>query len=148
MSYEDIHTALRSWQHGSKRLVLAGGEPTIRHDFMKILGLIRENNIDAELETNARMFSYERFSGRVCSVIRNFTVRLSGPDARLNDTITGVNGSFEQAIKGIKNILRYRGGIAVRIVINEMNYQGIDRLLSLIKGMGISKVKRLKRKPS
>jgi MoaA/NifB/PqqE/SkfB family radical SAM enzyme len=120
-------------------LYLSGGEPTLHPRFIDILQYINKQFPDLRimLLTNGRTLCYESLP-QMLSIINNLSlaVSLHGPNAEIHDRITGVPGSFEQACRGIENILRYQKPdreIEIRVVISRINYKKCGEILSLIK---------------
>lgn len=124
---------------GGDILYLSGGEPTLHPRFIDILKYINRNfpNLKIMLLTNGRTLCYESLP-RMLSAINNLSmaVSLHGPNAEIHDEITGTPGSFDQACKGIKNIIKYRKSgqeVEIRAVISKINYKKCGEFLSFIE---------------
>lgn len=90
---------------GIKRVVLFGGEPTLRNDFYEILQYSIDNFELVTVETNGT--THSKFNSYNCAVSISFEY----PDEEYNDEIRG-EGVFDKTLKklqAIKNpkILRY-----------------------------------------
>jgi len=104
-------------------------------DYAKSIGFRR-----ITLESNGRMFSYNDFSQKfVKSGIKNFHIILCGHNSKMHDSITGVVGSFEQAMFGIRNLLNLKQNVRIKLV-NKMNYKNLNKILKLSENMGIKSV--------
>jgi MoaA/NifB/PqqE/SkfB family radical SAM enzyme len=92
-----------------------------RDDFLEIIKLIHMWGFSRIiLNTNGRMFFYKDFCSKIAKIgINQFNVYLFGNDAKTHDSITGVKGSFEQSIGGIKNLKKYGQDIKVIVTRNE-----------------------------
>ena len=117
---------------------ITGGEPTTHPYFLDLCFWFREklpkNKI--ALASNGRMFSYESFVKKLLK-IDNLTIEVAilGPDERAHDSITRVKGSFEQTIKGLKNILKFKNAtqeLELRIILIKQNYKLVKEILSFI----------------
>jgi hypothetical protein len=120
-------------------LYLSGGEPTLHPQFVDVLQYINNHfpNLRIMLLTNGRTLCYDSLP-QMLSTINNLSLAISlhGPSAEIHDKITGVPGSFEQACRGIENILRYQKPdreIEIRVVISKINYKKCGEILSLIR---------------
>lgn len=108
-------------------LHISGGEPTLHPDFFNILRSIRTKFPTQKLYllTNGRMFSYKAFIDRVLEFDTLFLqIPIFGHTARLHDRITGVRGSFDQTVSGVRNILKRRNRkqfLEIRTVLVKQN---------------------------
>ncbi len=123
----------------SEILYLSGGEPTLHPQFLEILKYINQNfpKLKIMLLTNGRTFYYDKFS-KILPSIKNLSVAISlhGPNAKIHDAITRMPGSFDQAQKGIKNILenRKRGQeVEIRTVVTGKNYKNLGNTLLFLE---------------
>jgi len=119
-------------------ICLTGGEPTIHVDFFKILHWFRKrypkNTI--AIASNGRLFYYENFSRKV---LKNnnliLEIAVHGYNAKTHDAVTRVKGSFDQTVKGIHNILKYKNdsqSLEIRIIITKLTYKNLDKILEFL----------------
>ena len=117
---------------------LTGGEPTIHPEFLDIIRKIRfflkYNEIF--IITNGRRLFYESFVRDLLEV-ENLTLQISlhGYSATTHDSVTRVKGSFNQAIRGIANLIKYKNSsqkIEIRIILTKKNYEIIDKIYEKI----------------
>lgn len=116
---------------------ISGGEPTLRKEFFQILEYAREKHPDLYLfiVTNGRMFFYKKFAQKLAELnLGNFRVgvALYGHNKKIHEAITCSKGSFEQTVKGIKNLLSFRTPVEVRTIINRINYKYLENLAKFI----------------
>lgn len=142
-SKEQLLVRLESWKKkyltSKENINLTGGEPTIHPDFLSLVKKIRnifpENKI--VMATNGRMFSYPLFARQYLTLNNlSLEVALHGSTASLHDAVTGVKGSFEQTVNGIRNIIKYRNTtqeLELRIIINKLNYKSVGETIEFIK---------------
>ncbi len=121
-----------------KDIYLTGGEPTLHPDFFELLNFLRKRCPEARIiiDTNARMFFYKDFLSR-CLNYGNleFQVSLCGHNAALHDKITGINGSFEQTIQGLKNLVLLgvgKSNIEMRVVIHKLTLENLEKIYDFI----------------
>jgi len=148
-SFENIK---RRWENirlkSKDSICLTGGEPTIHPDFFNITSWFRkkfpENQI--ALATNGRMFCYSDFTKKLFK-INDLVVEIAlhGYNVQSHDMITRVPHSFEQTVKGIHNILKYKNdsqNIEIRIIITKLTYRNLDKILAFIyQEFNISKIR-------
>ncbi len=123
---------------GSSVIRLAGGEPTLRRDLPRVIGAARALGLDVELLTNARIFSYAgaapAFTNAGLGMAR---VTLLGPDRAIHDELAG-DGSFDQAIGGIRNLVAAGVTVGVDVPVHMGNIDVLDRMESVLDGTGVS----------
>ena len=121
-------------------ILLTGGEPTIHPKFLEVLRFISREYPDRRIDllTNGRRFVYEDFAREVMRVPNLMVaIPLHGCDAKTHEKITRSPGSFEQAKKGIANILKFRQNysgqiLEIRTVISRLNYRQTGKILKMI----------------
>jgi len=123
--------------NSNKPIILTGGEPTLHPRFLDIFWFARKNFPKHELRllTNGRRFCYRDFAEEVMSADNlNIAVSLCGPNERIHDGITQTKNSFNQAIKGLENILDLKKNhtIEIRTVLSKLSAKYIDQTLNLI----------------
>ena len=123
---------------GEKEIYLTGGEPTLHPQFFKLLTILRKRCPRAKiiLDTNGRMFFYEDFL-RECLGYGNleFQVSLCAHTAFLHDKITQTEGSFEQTVKGIKNLLflgSSENEVEIRVVIHKLTLPYLKEIYDFV----------------
>ncbi len=124
----------------AESVYLTGGEPTLHPRFLDILKYLAKNFPGQHLKllTNGRRFAYSDFAKEVLAITDNMEIDVSlcGPNSKVHDSVTRARGSFEQAIKGLKNLLKNKSNgqaIGIRTVLNKITYQHIPQTLRLLK---------------
>lgn len=120
-------------------LTLTGGEPSIHPDFFQLLAYFRRRlpAVPITLLSNGRRFSGRAFCARFLRIARapfRVAVPLHGPGADVHDVITGVPGSFGQAVAGLSNLFALRDGqeVEVRLVLHGLNIAELRRTLEFL----------------
>jgi MoaA/NifB/PqqE/SkfB family radical SAM enzyme len=125
---------------GYQGVVLTGGEPTIRADFLQLLRACAASDLAAEVQTNGRAFA----SPALCDEIdfsgpTRFTVAVHGPDAAVHDAISRRPGSFAQTQRGLGN-LRARGAVVSgKVVISRVNQGSLVGIVRLLARIGVQR---------
>lgn len=119
-------------------LGIGGGEPTIFKNFFKVLKYARKKHPDLLLfiVSNGRMFSYEKFTKKlVNSNLEPLRLGIAfyGHNSSIHDKITRVNGSFEETVQGVRNLLKFGIETEIRMIIQKANYKNLIDFAKFVK---------------
>ena len=121
-----------------KTLVFTGGEPTIRPDLVSLFLYANQVGFqDIELQTNGRELRKMNIVENLAKYgLRRVLLSLHGHDERVHDNISGIPGSYQEAIQGLHNLSQYSIEPVINTVICRANYttlieivQSIDQLM-------------------
>ena len=136
LSTEEIFKVIRDNVSEGEDIVITGGEPTIRKDFIDILKFIYENKKGRiTLQTNGRKFSDENLAMNAVKYIDFFLIAVHSQNSIIHDMITGRNGSWKQTIDGIKNLNKFKSHhntIQSQTVISKFNINGLVKTYDFI----------------
>ena len=112
-------------------LCFTGGEPTLREEFFEILKYARQKHPKKFLfvVSNGRRFASEEFTKKLADLnLGNFRlgIALYSHRASIHDEITQAKGSWQEAVQGIKNLLKYGFNVELRILVEKLNYQEME----------------------
>lgn len=131
---------LNAKQSGTTYLELIGGEPTIRKDIFEIVSYAKKHGFETIMfATNGRMFANKNFAKKIITKgINSIVFSIHGHNSYLHDKLTKVPGSFNQLIKGIKNLqeLKFKN-IGSNTTIVKQNYKSLLNIGKLISKLGI-----------
>lgn len=118
---------------GFDEIAFSGGEPSIRKDLPELVRYARTLGFKrVSITTNGRMFVYPEFTRRmVAAGLTGVSVSLHGPDADTHDRLTGVPGSFRQALTGLANLRKIADEGSGRFDITSITIlvpENIDRI--------------------
>jgi MoaA/NifB/PqqE/SkfB family radical SAM enzyme len=113
---------------------LHGGETTTRKDLIDLLEKIKSCGYpQVILQTNGRRLSNLEFAQKVYELgTTYFVVSIHGDDAITHDAITRINGSFEQAMSGIRNVKQLGATVRINTVASSMNQGHIKEIAKLL----------------
>jgi len=122
------------------RIVLTGGEVTIRADIVPLVAHARSRGFrEIQIQTNGRMLAYETLCRQLIAAgATEFSPALHGHVAELHDFLTRVPGSFEQTIRGIKNLVRLQVPIITNTVITRSNFRHLAAIAKLLVDLGVT----------
>lgn len=115
-------------------VVFTGGEPTIRSDLIRLVRFTRGLGFnEISLQTNGSALAVEEYTSSLKEAgLTNVLISLHGTKARTHDSLTGVQGSYKQALRAIEYVSRYNIAIILNFVVTPMNYDEIDELPQLV----------------
>jgi SynChlorMet cassette radical SAM/SPASM protein ScmE len=111
---------------------LQGGEPFIREDIEDIISGIVENRMRFSVLSNGTLVTNEMASflastGR-CD---NVQVSIDGSMPLTHDVFRG-QGTFHDAIRGVKQLQRYKIPVNVRVTVHRKNIHDLDAIANLL----------------
>lgn len=138
LSFEDICKLIdENVDDGVNRIVLTGGEVSIRKDFPEIIAKCKEKNVIVSIQSNGRMFKKMELVDVVASLKDvSLAIALHSSKAEIHDVITDVKGSFEETCLGIKNLASRGLDVCVKVVISKYNQYDLHDLVRLSHALG------------
>jgi len=133
--YDDLFDQMV--EAGTFYIILTGGEPFVRPDFMEIVKSARKRRLSVTIFTNATLLDDEKIIALRALCIDEVHVSMYSADATIHDNITRVEGSFYKSMAAIKKMLAV--GITVRLKCPLMNMtaDGIVGIKNLAKELGV-----------
>lgn len=131
---------IESRKMGSEYLELIGGEPTIRKDIFEIISFAKKLDFKTIMfATNGRMLSNRKFAKKIIDLgVNSIIFSIHGHNSKLHDKLTKVPGSFNQLLKGIKNVKELGlNEIGSNTTITKQNYNRLMEIGKLIYSLGI-----------
>ncbi len=121
-----------------KHITITGGEPfMIKEALFQILELFKDRYHDQEilLLTNGRIFCKDYYVNMLTNTSPRLLVLgipLHGYNSESHDQISQTENSFRQTCSGISKLLNKHINTEIRVVVNKMNYQDLDKIASFI----------------
>lgn len=117
-------------------ITISGGEPTLCEFLTELLTYLSHRKVRIAMFSNVHKFVSEEFTKRIADAVKggNFTVITALHSARpqIHDGLTGVEGSFEASLYGIRNLMANGIPVVIKIIINKMNAQELPQLAKFI----------------
>jgi len=119
---------------GRQTLIFTGGELTLRKPLLGWLEAAKSGGIDTVvLRTNGRMLAYKAFVEQIRTAgVDRVEVALHGPTPEVHEWLTRAEGSFSQALKGLRNVARAGCATAVNTVLTRSNYRHLSQFVPLL----------------
>ncbi len=120
---------------------LTGGEPLLHPQILDILEHIRSEGLEVGIETNGVLCTPQIAKAIAACKKVQVSVSLDGADADTHEWVRGVDGCFEDAQNGIRNLVN--AGIRPQIIMSVMrrNRDQIEALVELAKSLKANSVK-------
>lgn len=109
--YEELFDQLVA--AGTFFVILTGGEPFTRSDFMEIVRMARRRRISVTIFTNGTLITEEIAKELASLWVQEVHISIYGSNAFTHDSITRLPGSFDKSMQAVR-MLR-QNGIAVRL---------------------------------
>jgi MoaA/NifB/PqqE/SkfB family radical SAM enzyme len=138
----DILAEVRAVRAGGT-VVFSGGEVTLRGELLEWVEAAKEAGVGTVVvQTNGRMLAYRKFTKRLVRAgVDVFAVALHGHTAALHDWLTRVDGSFEQALVGIRNVQSCGAVVYVNTVITRSNFRHLPDIAKMLPTWGAAGIR-------
>lgn len=128
----------RLHEMGTQRIVLLGGEPLGREDIFAIGARGLEHGMCVDLATNGTLIT-DRMAEKAASSFTLVQVSLDGFKEQ-HEAGTGVPGSFDRTVEGIRTLLGHGNQLGVAFVATEDNIDVLDDFIRFIVELGVQKI--------
>ena len=123
-------------QHQMPVLVFSGGEPLCREDIFELIDYTKSFGIVPALATNGTMIDVAIAQKIADSGIVRVAVSLDGATAEVHNRLRQLEGSFEQAIEGIKQLHEKSVPFQINITLTKHNAEQLADIYELVKSLG------------
>lgn len=122
-----------------------GQEPTLRKDIVELVGYATNLGFkEVGITTNGRMFAYSGFTKDILkSGLTQIVLTVVGSDSQTHDKHTLVKGSFNQALDGIKNVLKYKSSrlsFVINIMVTQANFKKLSEIVDFYTDLGVREI--------
>lgn len=128
VDFSVLSAALEKYREKFEHLVLTGGEPSLRSDFLAIVEVAYRLGYKIALQTNARAFADKQLCRRISPYHLCIYAHLESYRPDIHDAITRRPGSFSESVKGLMNLRACGLAVTVKIMLTKINYK--DMLLT------------------
>lgn len=120
-------------------ICLTGGEPMLHPDFYEIAAYVTKLGFMCGITTNATLIDEKAALKIKNSGICSVGISLDGT-SKNHDHLRNKEGSFENAVKGISNLVEVSDGkitLQVTTVVNKRNITELDAVYEIVCGLGV-----------
>ncbi len=139
---ELFETAIREAKPlGLSGVKLTGGEPLLHPHFMRLLEIVRREELGLTIETNGLLCTPEIAAEIAKSPNRFVSVSIDGADAETHEWVRGAPGSFDAARQAVNNLVA--AGIRPQLIFTVMrsNAGQVDAMVRMAEELGADSVK-------
>lgn len=114
-------------------------EPTLRDDLPSLIAYAKECGYrEIILQTNGRMLSSMSYCKNIVAAgCTTFAISIHGANSKMHDLLTRANGSFAQAIQGLRNIKSLGKAIVSMTTINKSNFKHLKEISLMLLNLGV-----------
>lgn len=135
-TYEMLMEIKKAAENKFDKIVLTGGEITIRKDFFKIIKFAKKQGFKIiHVESNGAMFHYPEFAKKtVESGATHFTISWHSINKEDYAKITRTSEDrYAKLLDGIKNLRKYSSNIGINCTINKINFKKLKDIVDICK---------------
>ncbi len=124
---------------GVKKVMLTGGEPTVRADFIEIIQYASKKFMAVSVATNGYFITPDLIYK--ISKLKNIVIQVSldGTEEHHN-FIRGVDNSFSKAVNAIQEMSNAHMNVVVASTFNNYNMEDMEYLTALAKKLGAKQI--------
>lgn len=115
---------------GLSSVKLTGGEPLLHPQIREIIDIVHEENLRLNVETNGVLCTPDLVRRIAACENRFVAVSLDGVDAQTHEWVRGVEGSFDDALRGIRNLVD--AGIRPQVIMTIMR-RNVDQMEAVVR---------------
>lgn len=125
-------------ERGVKSVHFTGGEPTIHPKFIEVCMLARKLGMRTSIGTIGTMLARKDFAAKAVPWLSEALFSLHGPNAAVNDRLTRRQGSFDQTVAAIRNVLEVDPDFPVFIntVVTKLNVDALPDTVAFADSLG------------
>jgi radical SAM protein with 4Fe4S-binding SPASM domain len=123
-------------EQGVLLLTISGGEATLRHDFLELLAHARARGFIIRLFTNGLTMTAELAAELRRTSVFDVEISLYSTRAEVHDFVTGVPGSFERTVAGVRHLRHAGVAVTIKTVIMNVNQHEIDAYIAFANELG------------
>lgn len=124
---------------GSPVMLFSGGEPLMRPDIFELIERSAEKKMRAVISTNGTLITKDIAKKAKDAGLSYVGISLDGLE-ETNDLFRGVQGAFQDALRGVRNCLETGVKVGLRFTMTRSNFQDVGGILDLIEKEGIPRV--------
>jgi radical SAM protein with 4Fe4S-binding SPASM domain len=121
-------------------IIFSGGEPLLIRWLEELIKKCSNAKMQTTIITNAVLMTKKRAESLKKAGLDDLQISIHNSNPKINDKLTGLSGSFEKTIQGIKNALEIFGSenINVNMVALPETYNSVYEMAKTLHSIGIS----------
>jgi len=120
-------------------IIFSGGEPLLVSWLEELIKKCSEAKMYTTLITNAILMTTERAKTLKSAGLNDMQISIHHYDAKINDKLTKIPGSFKKSVEGIKNALKMFGieGVNINMVALPETYKDVYKMAKFFHFIGV-----------
>jgi radical SAM protein with 4Fe4S-binding SPASM domain len=123
---------------GIPQVVFTGGEPTLRDDLTTMIAHTQKMELVSGLVTNGRKLRDEAYLKTLIDAgLDHIQITLESHDPKVHDEITGVKGSWDETVQGLKNAIASQIYTVSNTTLNQLNVNDMQATIDFLHSLGL-----------
>ena len=123
---------------GIPSVLFSGGEPLVRPDLFDLIGYAGDKGLRTVISTNGTLINKDKAKTIKDLGVSYVGISLDGIGP-VNDQFRGVEGAFDDAVKGIRNCQEAGVRVGLRLTLTKRNVQDIEALFDFFEQEGVER---------
>jgi len=142
---ETTELATRDWESvisklhslGIPQVVFTGGEPTLRTDLADLIAQTQKMDLVSGLVTNGRKLKDKKYlQSLIDAGLDHVQITVESNDPKIHDKITGVEGSLNETLQGLRNALATPIYTVCNTTLSKINLDTVENTIEFLHDMG------------
>lgn len=135
---DDLMKAIPLMSDTTKEIGITGGEPTLLGpDLFKLIKTIKGYmpNTGIHILSNGRNFSDLKFASELAKIAHPdlmVGIPIYSDISNIHDYVVQADGAFDETIRGIINLKRFKQKVEIRVVIHQQTYERLPQLAEFL----------------
>lgn len=141
LSFSDLKVFFDQISPYTPSVSLAGGEPLMHPDIIKIISYLSSKHMVKGLVSNGMLLD-KKAQDLLDAGLDFLAISLDGPDEKTQFKRGNVRNSFDMIVKGLDKMVKIRGhkilpNIRIATVITKANIDNFDEIFKIVKNLGV-----------
>jgi radical SAM protein with 4Fe4S-binding SPASM domain len=123
---------------GTFYMILTGGEPFTRPDFLDIVRSARKRRFSLTIFTNGTLINEDIAKELKDLHVQDVHISIYSADPKVHDKITGLPNSFERSVQAIQFLVKHGMIVRIKCPLMKITVDGIADIKNLAKNLGVS----------
>lgn len=117
-----------------------GGEPLLRKDIYTLVEYASKIGLWTNIITNGTLLTKQIVENLKKSGLSSTQVSIEGPNPKIHDKISGVPGSFQKTVQGVRLLLDAGIPVHTNTTVSKNNVNHLEEILLLAKKIGLQRL--------
>jgi radical SAM protein with 4Fe4S-binding SPASM domain len=122
------------------QVTFTGGEPFLSERFIELALYCKLHKKEVSIITNGNGGKFSDYQTLLSLGVRVFQIPFLSAESRIHDALTHVNGSWDNALTSITDILSLGGFVVPVIVLTRKNHEELLQTLTFLHELGLKRI--------